>query len=83
MLLLTFVSNDTKDRGEIGKCVSMFEYWSVIGAPYSDNGKGRSYFYRRYILEWKYTQILQARNVSDSDEFCFRVTFYDKTMVII
>ena len=60
----------------------MFEDWAIIGAPFSDNDKGRAYFYRRESGAWNQHQSLQASDGSDGDKFGRSVAMRGKTMIV-
>ena len=48
MPLLHITAYDVSNGEQFGISGSVFEHWAIIGSPYYDTCKGRSYFYRRY-----------------------------------
>ena len=62
--------------------MSMFEYWAIMRATFSDNFKCRAYFYRRDIGAWKEHQALQASDGSDDDKFGKSVAIDEKKWLL-
>ena len=62
--------------------MSVFGCWSIVGAPNSNNTKGRAYLYKRVLGAWDDPQEIQASDGSDGDFFGGSVSINEKIMVI-
>ena len=67
--LIQIAADDAKDGDEFGSSVSVFEYWSIIGARSYGNLKGRAYLHKSVFGSWNYCQTVQSSSGSYSDRF--------------
>ena len=47
--LLQLAADYVRDGDQFGIIVSVFVGWSIVGAPYFSNVKGRAYSYKRFF----------------------------------
>ena len=71
-----------KELDYFGYSVSVFGGWAIVGAPYSNNMKGRAYLYKRVLGAWDYRQTIQASDGSGGDYFGGSVSINEKIVVI-
>ena len=69
MPLLQITVDDAKDGYQFCSSVSVSEGWSIVGAPYSNNIKGRACFYKTVLGAWDDRLTIKASNISDGDMF--------------
>ena len=80
--LLQLAGDDAKDGDYFGDSVSVFGGWAIVGAPYSNNVKGRAYLYKRVLGAWINWRTIQASDGSDGDYFGESVSINEKIVVV-
>ena len=80
--LLQLAADYVRDGDQFGIIVSVFGGWSIFGAPYFNNVKGRAYSYKIFFGGWDDRQTIQASNESDGDQFGQSVSINEKIVVI-
>ena len=80
--LLQLAADDAKFGYQVGRSMLVFGGWSIVGAPNSNNTKGRAYLYKIFLGAWDYRQTNQASDGSDGDYFGRSVSINEKIMVV-
>ena len=62
--------------------MSVFVGWSIVGAPYFRNVKGRAYSHKRVLGAWDDRQTIPEIDGSDGDRFGQSFSINEKIVVI-
>ena len=80
--ILQIAADYVRDGDQFGISVALFGGCSIVGAPYSENMKGRAYLYKIVLWGWGDSQTMQASDGSDGEFFGGSVSTNEKTVVV-